>query len=63
MKPRAPDDEKDSRTDLKVFEALPAKVKELALLKDQAEKSTGNESRAINEQIRRKSKPETPRDA
>jgi len=63
MKPQAPDDGKDSREDLKVFEALPAKVKELALLKDQAERSTGSEKRALNEQIRRKSKTGTPRDS
>ena len=41
---------------MKTFEQLPAKTKELELLKDQAEKSTGQESAALNKKIRDKSK-------
>lgn len=56
MKPAPPETEKDFGQDLKKFEQLPAKTKELELLKDQAEKSTGQESLALHKMIRDKSK-------
>lgn len=61
MKPEPPKIEKDLGNDLKTFEQLPAKTKELELLKDQAEKATGQRSVALNEMIRDKSKQGTPR--
>jgi len=61
MKSKQPARGKNPRDDLEVFEALPAKDKELARLKDQAEKSSGSENVALNAQIRRKSKTEKPR--
>lgn len=48
--------EKDLGKDLKTFEQLPAKTKELELLKDQAEKATGQESVDLQEVIRDKAK-------
>ena len=42
--------------DLKTFEQLPAKNKELELLKDQAEKEIGPESVVLNKTIRDKGK-------
>ena len=57
MKPKPPEGEKDFSQDLKTFEQLPAKTKELVILKDQAEKATGPEGGALNEKIRVKSKP------
>ena len=56
MKPAPPATENDFSKDLKTFEQLPAKTKELDLLKDQAEKSTGQESVVLNKMIRDKSK-------
>ena len=41
--------------DLKTFEQLPTKTKELELLQDQAQKTTGKESLAIHHKIRVKS--------
>lgn len=61
MKPEPPETEKDFGKDLKAFEQLPAKTKELLLLKDQAEKSTGQESVALHKVIRDKSKEGDPR--
>ena len=55
MKPAAPAAEKDFGQDLKIFEQLPAKVRELQLLKDQAEKATGPEGVALDKHIRDKS--------
>ncbi len=55
MKPATPSSEKDFGKDMKTFEQLPTKTKELELLKDQAEKSTGQENLAINKKIRDKS--------
>ena len=46
----------DSDQDLKTFEDLPAKTKELAVLKDQAEKTTGKERAAVDKLIGEKSK-------
>jgi hypothetical protein len=55
MNPEPPPVEKDFTKDLKTFEQLPAKSKELELLKDQAEKATGRESVILNKMIRDKS--------
>jgi hypothetical protein len=55
MNPEPPKTEKDFGKDLKTFEQLPAKSKELELLKDQAEKTTGMESVALNKLIRDRS--------
>ena len=51
-----PKAEKNLGKDMKAFEQLPAKNKELELLKDQAEKATGEENIALNRLIRDKSK-------
>ena len=56
MKPKPSETKKDLSKDLKTFEQLPAKTKELELLKDQAEKETGRESVDLNKRIRDKSK-------
>jgi hypothetical protein len=56
MKDKPPEAEKDFAKDLKTFEQLPARTKELDVLKDQAEKATGQESVALNKIIRDKSK-------
>ena len=61
MKPEPLETEKDLGKDLKTFEQLPAKTKELELLKDQAEKATGQESVDLNKRIRDKSKEGDPR--
>ena len=44
----------DSDRDLKTFEQLPAKTKELVVLKDEAEKATGKERAAVDQAIREK---------
>ena len=56
MNPEPQKIEKDFAKDLKSFEQLPAKNKEMELLKDQAEKATGEESVALNKLIRDKTK-------
>jgi hypothetical protein len=56
MKPKPPEPEKDAAQDLELFEGLPAKTKELSLLQDQAEKSTGPEKEAVNKKIERQSR-------
>ena len=56
MNPEPQETEKNFGKDLKMFEQLPAKTKELDLLKDQAEKSTGQEGVVLNQIIRDKSK-------
>lgn len=56
MKPKSPKPEKDPAQDMETFDALPAKTKELSLLQDQAEKSTGPEKEAVNRKIERKSR-------
>ena len=61
MKPDPKNIEMDFGKDLKTFEKLPAITKELELLKDQAEKATGQESVALNKKIRTKSKQGVPR--
>jgi len=56
MSPHPPEPPRDLSQDLKAFDQLPAKTKELALLKDQAEKATGREGVALNKLIRDGSK-------
>lgn len=56
MNSETPPPGKNFDQDLKTFEQLPANTKELVLLKDQAEKTTGKESAAVNRLIRDKSK-------
>jgi hypothetical protein len=46
--------EKNPAKDLKTFERLPAKTKELELIKDQAEKTTGPEGITLDQLIREK---------
>ena len=55
MSPNPPEPPKDFSKDLKTFEQLPAKTKELALLKDRVEKATGRESVALDQLIRDRS--------
>jgi hypothetical protein len=57
MEQKRPEPEKDPAKDLQKFEQLPAKTKELSLLKDQAEKATGPENVALNRKIRDKGTP------
>ena len=54
MPPEPSAKEKDLGRDLKVFERLPAKTKELVILQDQAAKATGPENVALNRKIRGK---------
>ena len=61
MKPEPQKTEKDFGRDLKTFEQLPDKTKELVTLKDQLEKATGPESVALIQKIRAKSKQGVPR--
>lgn len=56
MNAAPPPTEKDFARDQKTFEQLPARTKELVVLKDQAEKSTGAESVVLTKIIREKSK-------
>jgi hypothetical protein len=46
---------KDSDRDLRTFEELPAKTKELVVLKDDAEKATGKERAIMDQTIQEKS--------
>ncbi|MBC8001289.1 MAG: hypothetical protein H7X97_01760 [Opitutaceae bacterium] len=56
MKQESPKTEKDFGKDLKTFEQLPARLKELELLQHQAEKATGQESIVLNKVIREKAR-------
>ena len=56
MKLEPKTNEKNFSKDLKTFEQLPAKTKELELLKDQMEKVTGEERATLNKMIRDKAK-------
>ncbi len=56
MPPATPEEEKRFTQDLKRIDELPARTKELLLLKDQEEKSTGGESLVLNIKIRNKSR-------
>ena len=58
MNSEAPRPEADFGRDLRIFDQLPAKTRELMLLKDQAEKTTGKKSAAVNKSIRDRSKSE-----
>lgn len=60
MKPKTPHSEKDPGQQLKTFEQQPAKTKELELIKDHAEKSTGQERVEFDKKIRAKSNRSTP---
>ncbi len=61
MKPEPQKTEKNLGKDLKTFEQLPTKSKELLILQDQTEKSTGQDSVVLNKKIRDKSKDGDPR--
>ena len=54
MKPALPKNEKNFSRDMKAYERQPEKNKELANLKDRAEKSTGRESVVLQQKIRDK---------
>ena len=56
MKPEPRKTEKDFGKDLKALEQLPARTKELLVLQDQAEKSTGQEKVDLQKTTRDKSK-------
>lgn len=56
MKPSSDESEKQPSKDLKAFEELPEKTKELQLLADQAEKETGKRRAALDRVIETKSK-------
>jgi hypothetical protein len=56
MKLEPQETKKNFVKDQKTFDQLPVKTKELQILKDQAEKSTGQENVDLNEVIREKSK-------
>ena len=55
MKPKPPKTEKDFGKDLKTHEQLPTQTKELLLLQDQTEKSTGEENLGLRKQTQDKS--------
>ena len=56
MKPRALQSEKEFGKDMKTFEQLPAKTKELIILQQQAEKATGPAAVVLNKVIREKAR-------
>jgi hypothetical protein len=56
MKPRPPQPGKEFGKDMKTFEQIPAKTKELLLLQQQTEKATGPAAIALNKVIREKAK-------
>jgi len=56
MKQKPQEPSKDLGKDLKKFERLPVKTKELLILEDQAEKSTGPEKIDLDKKVRDKSK-------
>lgn len=51
MKPNPDESEKKPSKDLKAFEELPEKTKELQLLADRAEKETGKRRAALDRRI------------
>jgi len=55
QKSKPPRAEKDFGKDLKVHEALPGRTKELLLLQDQTEKSTGQEKARLHKMTQDKS--------
>jgi hypothetical protein len=54
MKPTLPEAEKKLVKDIQTFEQLPAKTRELEVLQEQAEKTTGTENAALHQTIRDK---------
>lgn len=56
MRPNPQKTEKDFGKDLKALEQLPAKTRELLILQDQTEKSTGQENVDLHKMTRDKSK-------
>lgn len=56
MKPKPQNTEKDFGKDTKTHDQLPAKTKELLILQDQTEKSTGQESVDLHQMLQKKSK-------
>lgn len=56
MKPRALQSEKEFGKDMKTFEQLPVKTKELIILQQQAEKATGPAAVVLNKVIREKAR-------
>lgn len=61
MKPEFQETENDFGKDLKTLEQLPTKTKELLILQDQTEKSTGREKIDLHKMIRDKAKSGVPR--
>ena len=61
MKTPSQKTETDFSKDLKTFDKLPAHTKELVMLKDDAEKATGQESVALQKMIQAKARQGTPR--
>ena len=51
MKPTQPLPEQNFTADLQTFDRLPAATKEIAILKDRAEKATGPERVALDEAL------------
>ncbi len=56
MKPKPPNPEKHLAEDLKTFGNLPEKTKEMQLLTDQAEKTSGSKRASLDRLIQKKSK-------
>lgn len=56
MESTPPETEKSLGKDVKTFERLPVKTKELLILMDQAEKTIGKKNAAIHIKIQKKSK-------
>ena len=57
MKKEQKKTEKEFGRDMQAFERLPAATKELEVLRDLAEKTTGPENIALTKMIREKTKP------
>jgi hypothetical protein len=57
MKPQPQETEKKLSEDLKTFEKLPAKTKEMLLLGNRAEKASGKERAALDSLIKPKAGP------
>ena len=56
MKPRPPQPEKEFGRDMKTFEQVPAKTKELIILQQQAERATVPAAVVLNKLIREKAR-------
>jgi hypothetical protein len=57
MKPKPQETDKNLSKDLKTFEKLPAKTKDLLLLGNRAEKASGKERAALDRLIKPKTRP------